>query len=83
MTTSTQPDLIVLIRLLHDDLSAAEGAAVRRKLADSREFATKYRKLNAVLSEPLDAAALLESVKEITPDQVSRFVEQSKVLMAC
>ena len=76
MTTSPQADLILLIRLLHDDLSTAEGIAVRDKLADSLQFAERYRQMRSAVRQPASADNLFAGDGEPNVDNVAMFVDE-------
>ena len=77
MATSQQSDLIILLRLMHDDLSIDEGHAIRIRLADSLEFARRYRQLRSGLLPHASAAEAIQHWDQTPPDLITEFLEDS------
>ena len=77
MTTSPQADLILLIRLLHDDLSPPEGAYVREKIGDSKRFADKYHAVAAAKNRTRTPEESIAGLETVDVERVARFIDEA------
>ncbi|MEO2035926.1 MAG: hypothetical protein ABGZ35_27955 [Planctomycetaceae bacterium] len=77
MTTSPQADLILLIRLLHDDLPPPEGAYVREKIGDSKRFADKYHAVAAAKNRTRTPEESIAGLETVDVERVARFIDEA------
>ncbi|MDG2130614.1 MAG: hypothetical protein P8K08_21620 [Fuerstiella sp.] len=68
-------NLISLLRLLDNDLSADTAIRLRQRLENESQFADQYRQLVRVVKAAATPEELLEHVDETDPFDVARFVE--------
>ncbi len=70
-------NLISLLRLLDNDLSADTAIRLRQRLENDSQFADQYRQLVRVVQAAATPEELLEHVDDTDPFDVARFVEGS------
>ena len=70
-------NLLLLLRLLDDDLPAAIAAQVRARFETDSVLAEQYQKIRIIDAEQYSAEQLLQDVDTIDPDQAAAFVEGS------
>ena len=70
-------NLLLLLRLLDDDLPAAIAAQVRARFEKDSALAAQYQRIQIIDAEEYSAEQLLQGVNTIDPDQAAAFVEGS------
>jgi hypothetical protein len=72
---ATPSNLISLLRLLDNDLTANVAARLRKRLAEDHQLAEQYGVLQDVMRQEATAETLLEDLGDVDPLDVAEFVE--------
>ena len=75
--TVPSSNLLLLLRLLDNDLPAAIAAQVRARFEKDSVLASQYQRIQIIDAEEYSAEQLLQGVNTIDPDQAAAFVEGS------
>ena len=73
--TVPSSNLLLLLRLLDNDLPAAIAAQVRARFEKDSVLASQYQRIQIIDAEQYTAEQLLQDVDVIDPDQAAAFVE--------